>query len=59
VPARVRDDGADDFVEQYRGGHGMGTGNKTLTVTGQILQATFQNAAVGTYTGSMTVSVTP
>jgi len=38
----------------------MGTGNdKTLTVTGQILQATFQNAAVGTYTGSMTVSVTP
>ena len=41
-------------------GTGMGTGNdKTLTVTGQILQATFQNAAVGTYTGSMTVSVTP
>ena len=41
-------------------GTGMGTGNnKTLTVTGQIVQANFQNAAVGTYTGSMTVSVTP
>ena len=41
-------------------GTGMGTGNnKTLTVTGQILQANFQNAAVGAYTGSMTVSVTP
>jgi hypothetical protein len=41
-------------------GSGMGTGNnKTLTVTGQIVQANFQNAVGGAYTGSMTVSVTP
>ena len=41
-------------------GTGMGTGNdKTLTVTGTILQAAFQNAAAGAYTGNITVSVSP
>jgi hypothetical protein len=38
----------------------MGSGqDKTFTATGQILQASFQNAAAGAYTGSITVSVTP
>lgn len=44
------------------GGAGTGMGNaegKTLTVTGTILQAAFQNAAAGAYTGSISVSVTP
>jgi hypothetical protein len=41
-------------------GTGMGSGqDKTFTATGQILQASFQNAAAGAYTGSITVSVTP
>jgi len=41
-------------------GTGMGTGkDQTLTVTGQITQANFQNSPVGAYTGTMTVSVTP
>lgn len=41
-------------------GTGMGSGqDKTLTATAQILQAAFQNAAAGAYTGSMTISVTP
>jgi len=41
-------------------GTGMGTGkDQTLTTTGQITQANFQNAAAGVYTGSILVSVTP
>ncbi len=41
-------------------GTGLGTGqDKTLTVTGTILQANFQNAAAGAYTGNITVSVAP
>jgi len=41
-------------------GTGLGSGkDQTLTVTGTILQANFQDAAVGAYTGNMTVSVTP
>lgn len=41
-------------------GTGLGTTkNQTLTVTGTILQANFQDSAVGAYTGTMTVSVTP
>jgi len=41
-------------------GTGMGSGkDQTLTVTGQITQANFQNSPVGAYTGTMTVSVTP
>jgi hypothetical protein len=41
-------------------GTGMGSGqDKTLTVTGTLLQAAFQNAAAGAYTGNITVSVTP
>ena len=41
-------------------GTGMGSGQeKTLTVTGTILAANFQNAAAGAYTGTITVSVTP
>ena len=41
-------------------GTGMGSGqNKVLTVTGQITQVNFQNAAAGAYTGSISVSVTP
>jgi len=41
---------------------GAGTGfgnNQTLTVTAQITNANFQNALVGPYSGSMTVSVSP
>ena len=41
-------------------GTGLGTGkDQTLTVTGQITQANYQNQQVGTYSGTMTVSVTP
>ena len=41
-------------------GTGMGSGqDKTLTATGQITQANFQNAAAGAYTGSITVTVAP
>jgi hypothetical protein len=41
-------------------GTGMGGGNdKTLTVTGTILAAGFQNAAAGSYTGNITVDVAP
>ena len=41
-------------------GTGMGSGqDKTLTVTGTITSANFQNAAAGDYTGSITVSVSP
>ena len=41
-------------------GTGLGTGkDQTLTVTGTITQANYQNVQVGSYSGSMTVSVTP
>jgi len=41
-------------------GTGLGTGkDQTLTVTGTILVANFQNAPAGPYTGSMSVTVTP
>jgi hypothetical protein len=41
-------------------GTGLGTGkDQTLAVTGQITQANFQNMQIGTYSGTMTVSVTP
>jgi hypothetical protein len=41
-------------------GTGLGAGqDKTLTVTGTLLQAAFQNAAAGAYTGNITVSVAP
>lgn len=43
-------------------GRGLGTGggrNRTLTVTGQITAAVFQNARVGAYSGTMTITVTP
>ncbi len=41
-------------------GSGMGSGqDKTLTVTGTLLQAAFQDSAAGIYTGNITVSVTP
>lgn len=41
-------------------GTGLGAGkDQTLTVTGTIVQANFQNSLVGAYTGTMTVSVTP
>jgi hypothetical protein len=41
-------------------GTGMGAGkDKTLTVTGNILAAGFQDAAPGLYTGPLVVSVTP
>jgi hypothetical protein len=41
-------------------GTGLGSGkDQTLTVTGQITQANYQNMQVGSYSGSMTVSVTP
>ena len=44
------------------GGAGTGFGaaeNKTLAVAGTVLPAQFQNAAVGTYTDTVTISVTP
>lgn len=41
-------------------GTGLGSGkDQTLTVTATILQAAYENAPVGAYTGTMTVSVTP
>jgi hypothetical protein len=41
-------------------GTGMGSGNnKNLTVSGTITEATYVNAAAGSYTGTVTVSVTP
>jgi len=41
-------------------GTGLGSGkDQTLTVTGQITQANFQNMQVGSYQGNMTVSVSP
>ena len=49
-------------VSSVNGGAGTGMGSgqdKTLTVTGQLAQAAFQNAAAGAYTGSITVSVSP
>ena len=44
------------------GGAGTGFGaaeNKTLTVAGSMVPAQFQNAAVGTYTDTVTINVTP
>lgn len=44
------------------GGAGTGFGaaeNKTLTVAGTIVPAQFQNAAVGTYSDTVTINVTP
>jgi hypothetical protein len=41
-------------------GTGFGSGNdKTLTVTGQLTAAQYQNMQVGTYKGTVTVTVTP
>lgn len=41
-------------------GTGLGTGkDQTLTVTGTITQANFQNALAGLYSGTMVVSVSP
>ena len=41
-------------------GTGFGSGNdKTLTVTGQLTQAQYQDKQVGTYSGTVTVTVTP
>jgi hypothetical protein len=43
-------------------GRGLAAGggrNRTLTLTGQITPAVFQNARVGAYTGTMTITVTP
>ncbi len=41
-------------------GTGLGSGkDQTLTVTAQITQANYQNSQVGSYSGNMTVSVTP
>jgi hypothetical protein len=41
-------------------GTGLGSGkDQTLNVVAQITQANYQNAPVGAYTGSMTVSVNP
>jgi hypothetical protein len=41
-------------------GTGLGAGkDQTLTVTGTILQANFQNSPAGAYTGSITVDVSP
>jgi len=41
-------------------GSGMGSGqNKTLTVTGSIAQASYENSPVGPYAGSMVVSIAP
>ena len=43
---------------------GAGTGfasgsDKTLTVTGQLTQAQYQDMQTGTYSGTVTVTVTP
>ena len=41
-------------------GTGFGSGNdKTLTVTGQLTSAQYQNMKAGTYSGTVTVTVTP
>jgi hypothetical protein len=41
-------------------GTGFGSGNdQTLTVTGQLTAAQYQNMQVGTYSGTVTVTVTP
>lgn len=41
-------------------GTGLGSGkDQTLNVVAQITQANYQNAPVGSYSGTMTVSVTP
>jgi hypothetical protein len=41
-------------------GTGFGAGqDKTLTVTGQLTAAQYQNMQVGTYSGTVTVTVTP
>jgi hypothetical protein len=43
-------------------GRGFGTGggrNRRLTITGTIAPAVFQDAHVGAYSGTMTVTVTP
>jgi hypothetical protein len=41
-------------------GTGLGSGkDQTLNVVAQITQANYQNAQVGSYSGTMTVSVTP
>jgi hypothetical protein len=41
-------------------GSGFGAGqDKTLTVTGQLTAAQYQNMQAGTYSGSVTVTVTP
>jgi hypothetical protein len=41
-------------------GTGFGSGqDKTLTVTGQLTQAQYQNMQAGTYSGTVTVTVTP
>jgi len=41
-------------------GSGMGSSNnKTLTVSGKITPANFENSPVGAYTGTMSVSVSP
>jgi len=41
-------------------GTGLGAGkDQTLTVTGTILQAAFQNSLAGVYTGTMSVTVAP
>jgi hypothetical protein len=47
-------------VSSVNTGAGTGFGNnQTLTVTAQITNANFQNALVGSYSGTMNVSVTP
>jgi hypothetical protein len=41
-------------------GSGFASGNdKTLTVTGQLTQAQYQDMQAGTYSGTVTVTVTP
>jgi len=41
-------------------GTGLGSGqDKTLVVTGTITSATYANASAGSYTGTLTVNVTP
>jgi hypothetical protein len=41
-------------------GSGFGSGqDKTLTVTGQLTQVQYQDMQVGTYSGTVTVTVTP
>ena len=41
-------------------GSGFASGNdKTLTVTGQLTAAQYQDMQAGTYSGTVTVTVTP